>query len=228
MRLSLTQQLPGNARICAIRLRILIPVRSLLTTTNAWRRSREEYVRLKAKDDCTGAQHGDQRVPTIKMFLSEARKITPVNYWEHNYAGNTDDGTRDVTNLLGKKVFDNPKPEKLVRRILEHGCDLESIVVDFFAGSGTTGHSVMLQNALDQGTRRYILVQLPEPLDPSDKFDQRAAADYCEELERPRTIAEVTKERLRRSGAQIRATKPMFSGDSGFRVFKLDTSRRVP
>ena len=192
-------------------------------TTNAWRRSREEFVRLQSEGRLYWGSAGDQRIPTIKMFLSEARKITPVNYWEHNYAGNTDDGTRDVTSLLGKKVFDNPKPEKLVRRILEHGCDLESIVVDFFAGSGTTGHSVMLQNALDQGTRRYILVQLPEPLDPTDK-DQRAAADYCEELDKPRTIAEVTKERLRRAGAQVRSDKPMFAGDLGFRVFKLDTS----
>lgn len=115
-------------------------------------------------------------------------------------------------------------------------------IVDFFAGSGTAGHAVMAQNAADGGSRRYILVQLPEPLDPTNN-DQKTAANFCDQLKKPRTIAELTKERLRLAATKIRANnadrtcvtgqlafedsaqkisnKPL---DLGFRVFKLDTS----
>jgi adenine-specific DNA-methyltransferase len=81
----------------------------------------------------------------------------------------------------------------------------------------------MAKNAADGGNRRYILVQLPEPLDPDNK-DQKTAADFCDHLGKPRTIAELTKERLRRASAKIKAETPLFSGDLGFRVFKLDSS----
>ena len=97
------------------------------------------------------------------------------------------------------------------------------MVVDFFAGSGTTGHAVVKQNALDNNSRRYVLVQLPESLDSENK-EQKLAADFCDQLGKPRTIAELTKERLRRSRLKICADMPLFSGDTGFRVFKLDTS----
>lgn len=166
---------------------------------------------------------GKQPLPAIKMFLAEARNITPINFWEHGYAGNTDDGTRDLRELLGERVFDNPKPVQLIERVIEHGCDVDSIILDFFAGSGTTGHAVMRRNLADNGKRRYILVQLPEPLTPENK-DQKAAADYCDELGRPHNIAELTKERLRRAAVKVKADNPMFAGDTGFRVFKLDTS----
>ncbi len=95
--------------------------------------------------------------------------------------------------------------------------------MDFFAGSGTTGHAVMAQNAKDGGNRRYILVQLPEPLDP-EKKEQKTAAEYCDKLGKPRTIAELTKERLRRAAKKIKEEHPDWNGDTGFRVFKLDSS----
>ena len=99
----------------------------------------------------------------------------------------------------------------------------EDLVLDFFAGSGTTGHAVMAQNAIDGGRRRYFLVQLPEPLDPENKT-QAQASDFCDQLGKPRNIAELTKERLRRAAAKVKADNPMFAGDTGFRVFKLDHS----
>jgi adenine-specific DNA-methyltransferase len=101
--------------------------------------------------------------------------------------------------------------------------DDDGIYVDFFAGSGTTGHAVMAQNAADGGDRRYILVQLPEPLDPENK-DQKTAAEFCDKLGKPRTIAELTKERLRRAAKKIKEEHPDWNGDTGFRVFKLDSS----
>lgn len=130
-----------------------------------------------------------------------------------------------LRSLLGAKVFNNPKDHFELAKLINYatGNDTNAIVLDFFAGSGSTGHAVMDLNQADAGKRRFILVQLPEPLDPDDK-DQKAAAKYCDQLGRPRTIAELTKERLRRAGKKIREENPMFAGDLGFRVFKLDSS----
>jgi adenine-specific DNA-methyltransferase len=98
-----------------------------------------------------------------------------------------------------------------------------SLVLDFFSGSATTAHAVMQINAEDSGNRRYIMVQLPEPLDPAES-EQKASAEFCDKIGKPRTIAEVTKERLRRTGKKIREDNSLFSGDLGFRVYKLDSS----
>ena len=81
----------------------------------------------------------------------------------------------------------------------------------------------MAQSASDMKSRQYILVQLPETLIIKNK-DQRIAAELCESLGRPHNIAEITKERLRRAGAKIKAEHPEWNGDTGFRVFKLDSS----
>jgi adenine-specific DNA-methyltransferase len=159
--------------------------------------------------------------------------------------GRTRTGKTELANLMGMQVFDNPKPTKLLRFLISVASEPDCIIMDFFAGSGTTGHAVMAQNVADGGKRRYILVQLPEPLDPSNK-DQKAAADYCDTIGKPRNIAELTKERLRRAGAKIReeisreaakdtkenqeelfaeaaaAGEPSRAVDLGFRVFKLD------
>jgi adenine-specific DNA-methyltransferase len=195
-------------------------------TTNAWRRSQEAFSTLQSEGRLYWGADGKQAVPAIKMFLSEARNITPINFWDHQFGGNTDDGTRDLSELFAEKVFDNPKPVQLIRRVLEHGSDTDSIVLDFFAGSGTTGHAVIAQNSADNGNRRYVLVQLPEPLSALNK-DQHVAAEFCEKQKRLLNIAELTKERLRRAGKKLREDNPMFSGDVGFRAFKLAASNIV-
>ncbi len=119
--------------------------------------------------------------------------------------------------------FQYPKPKELLRYLVRIGAEVPSIVLDFFAGSGTLAHSVWLQQAEDNVARRVILVQLPEPLDPEDE-KQRPAVQFCDKLKRSRNIAELTKERLRRTGAKIREENPLFRGDVGFRVFKLASS----
>ena len=136
---------------------------------------------------------------------------------------NTQNGTQEVKDLLVSAAMSFPKPVALLRDIIQLATEDRDLVLDFFAGSGTTGHAVMAQNAEDSGNRRYILVQLPEPLAPENK-EQKTAADFCDKLGRPRTIAELTKERLRRAGNKIKVDNPMFAGDTGFRVFKLDSS----
>ena len=127
--------------------------------------------------------------------------------------------------LLGTKVFNNPKDHFELARLINYvtASDQSAIVLDFFAGSGSTAHAVMDLNVTDGGNRRYVMVQLPEPLDPSKK-DQKTSAKYCDKLGKPRSIAELTKERLRRVAARIQPENPSYGGDTGFRVFKLDTS----
>ncbi|MBS7458323.1 site-specific DNA-methyltransferase [Coralloluteibacterium stylophorae] len=137
--------------------------------------------------------------------------------------GRTRTGSTEVRDLMGGEYFSNPKPTKLLKTIAAIGSGSDAIVLDFFAGSGTSGHSVMAQNAVDGGQRSYVLVQLPEPLDPETK-EQKAAAEFCDQLGKPRNIAELTKERLRRAATKIKADNPLFTGDIGFRVFKLDHS----
>src|SRR5699024_4091086 len=150
-------------------------------------------------------------VPALKRFLSEVQDGTvPVTWWTYQEVGHNQDAKKELKALMGDDaeiIFDTPKPVKLIRRILQltTKSSPNALVLDFFAGSGTTGQAVLEQNAADQGNRRYILVQLPEKAGHS-------------------TIAELTKERLRRAAAKIKANNPNWQGDTGFRVFKLDTS----
>lgn len=136
---------------------------------------------------------------------------------------NTQNGTQEVKELLGCAAMSFPKPLALLSDVIQLGAGNGDIILDFFAGSGTTGHAVMAHNAADGGNRRYILVQLPEPLDPENK-DQKIAADFCDKLGKPRNIAELTKERLRRAAKKVKHENSIFAGDLGFRVFKLDSS----
>lgn len=131
-------------------------------------------------------------------------------------------GSHEMTDL--GIPFDYPKPTTLIEFLIEitrtGGKDL---VLDFFAGSGSSGHAVMRANSVDNGNRRFILVQLPELLD-SSVAAQKTAAEFCDKLNSPNNISELTKERLRRSALKIKEDNPLFSGDLGFRVFKLDST----
>ena len=182
--------------------------------------------------------------PLLKRFQAEARSLTrPVSTWIAPAndrarppadrtvlrAGLTTEGTRLIKELFGDKAFTYAKPLSLLRTLVQQGTDAheEHIVLDFFAGSGTTAHAVWAENAADGGNRRVILVQLPEALDPGVEA-QKIAARVCDALGRPRTLAELTKERLRRAGAKLRAEYPDSAIDVGFRVFKLDRSNLRP
>jgi adenine-specific DNA-methyltransferase len=162
----------------------------------------------------------ESTVPRVRtnLFENSDQVMVSVHYSYAQTAANEFNALFD-----GLRVFDNPKPVSDIKRLTGYLSEAGDVVCDFFAGSGTTGHAVMAQNAADGGNRRYILVQLPEPLDPENK-DQKTAADFCDKLGKPRTIAELTKERLRRAAKKIKDDNPLFAGDLGFRVFKLDSS----
>jgi adenine-specific DNA-methyltransferase len=128
----------------------------------------------------------------------------------------TRDGTADIDALFDTRVFTFPKPVRLISSLVEQGAGDGGIILDFFAGSGTTAHAVMAKSAADGHNRRYILVQLPEPLDATDR-DQKTVADFCSQLKKPRNIAELTKERLRRAAKKIRDETPVLAKGGGWR-----------
>jgi adenine-specific DNA-methyltransferase len=135
----------------------------------------------------------------------------------------TDSGKRALKELLPGESFDFPKSIDFLRTCFLLGTSGNEIILDLFSGSGATAQAVMQQNAIDGQSRRFICVQLPEPLDPSEKT-QKAAAAVCRKLGIAENIAELTKERIRRAAAKAKAENTMFTGDTGFRVFKLNTS----
>lgn len=164
-------------------------------------------------------------VPRLKTFLSEVQDgLRPNTMWFHEEVSHNQEARQSLKALFdGEAVFDSPKPLDLLKQVLSIGSDKSAVVLDFFAGSGSLGHAVMDQNASDGGDRRYILVQLPEPLDPKNK-DQQSAAAFCDKIRKPRNIAELTKERLRRAAKKVIAENADTSVDLGFRVYKLSTS----
>lgn len=173
-------------------------------------------------DDRVEFGNDEKTVPTLKKHLRDGEYQPPYSvFYQDGRAA-----TKRLRALMGEDVFDFPKDETVLQELIEMMTGDEDVIMDFFAGSGTTAQSVLAQNALDNSRRRYVLVQLPEPLDPANK-GQSAAAAFCENLGKPLNIAELTKERLRRASSLVKAGKPEFAGDLGFRVYKLATSNIV-
>lgn len=168
---------------------------------------------------------GELEKPRMKTFLAEVGTgIVPDTLWFRENVGDTQDSAREISSLMGEPVFNTPKPVRLLQRCIQvANCKDSDIVMDFFAGSGTTGHAVLATNASDSLKLRFVLVQLPEPLDPENR-DQQVASTFCKKIEKPLNIAELTKERLRRSSDNVRQSNPLFNGDNGFRVFRLASS----
>lgn len=145
------------------------------------------------------------------------KRIRPKSVWMGSEFAN-EAGTLEVKNLLGKGIFDTPKPIGLIRYILEQAVDDDDIVLDFFAGSATTAHAVYEFNFINKKKIKYICIQLPEAVDEgSDAY----ASGY-------RTIADISKERIRRASEKIKKDIVGSDGveqfDTGFRVFKIDSS----
>jgi len=148
--------------------------------------------------------------PRQKTFLSEVQDgIVPDTWWTQEDVGNNQEAKKEIISLFGdSEPFSTPKPVRLIRRMLQIATDANGgdIVLDFFAGSGTTGHAVMQANGDDGGNRRFILVQFPEPTGRTD-FP---------------VISDITSSRLRLAieAGQVGAA----SSSHGFRVFRLDSS----
>ncbi|AXF75551.1 site-specific DNA-methyltransferase [Erwinia tracheiphila] len=166
----------------------------------------------------------ENTVPRIRtnLFENSDQVMTSVHYSYAQTAAN------EFSTLFdGERVFSHPKPVNDIKSLIGYLTNTDDLIVDFFAGSGTSGHSVFLQNANDDASRRFILVQLPELFNQKNK-EHEIAYDFCERMNISKNIAEITKERLRRAGKKVRKDNPEWYGDIGFRVFKLDTSNIRP
>lgn len=182
-----------------------------------WALSKDRMLSLLADNRLYWGADGDSKTPRIKNFLSVAKKVVPRSVLLYKDVGHTQSATNEYRTLFPDVDFDYPKPSSLIQHLIglvSDGVDKEFVVLDFFAGSGTTGQAVIQSNLIDGGSRKYLLVQLPEQLDSKSQA-------HCAGF---RAISDITKERLRRAGKQIREENPLFAGDLGFRVFKLATS----
>lgn len=159
------------------------------------------------------------QTPARKSFLSEVKEgVSPVTIWPHDEVGHNHEANNEIKSLGLGGLFNNPKPTRLIQRMLELATSPKEnhLILDFFAGSSTTAHSVMLQNAKDGGNRKFIMVQLDEA---ADEKSEAFKAGF-------KTIPEVSRERIRRAGKKILEGEfhPDWNRDVGFRVLKVDTS----
>lgn len=131
---------------------------------NCWKNDFKKFKVLTKDNRIVFGKSGKGR-PQRKRFLSEASQkgLTPNTWWDD--VGTTTSGTKVVKNILGNNVFKNPKPLGLLDRILQLASDKNSIVLDSFAGSGTTGHAVLAKNKKDGGNRKFILVECEDYAD---------------------------------------------------------------
>lgn len=195
----------------------IYPPKSVKNKTQfVWRWGKEKALKNLNKEIIGyRTESGEFRI-VQKMRHSE--KIIRSMLTETEYS--TRRGTSEIESIVGKNIFSFPKPINLIKQFVQAGTVIEKpeIVLDFFAGSSTTAHAVMQLNAEDGGNRKFIMVQIPEATDSKSEAHK---AGYP-------TIAEISKERIRRAGAKIKTDNADKDGinelDTGFRVLKIDTS----
>ena len=131
--------------------------------THAWKHSKAQHEIHVKENRLWWGKTGRAKYPYLKRFLSEVSKgLVPTDIWIGKETGTSTEGTKEIRKILGGPVFDYPKPTRLIRRIINLVTtpDGDDIVLDSFAGSGTTGHAVLAQNCEDSGNRQFILVEL--------------------------------------------------------------------
>lgn len=183
----------------------------------SWSMPKHRIEELIADNRIWFGADGDN-VPRLKRFLSDVKDgMVATTLWMHQEVGHNQEGRQELKAIFDDKgYFDGPKPLRLLDRILNiANTSGQDIILDFFCGSGTTAHAVMRLNSNDGGNRKFILIQLPEKSGvDSDAYE----AGY-------KTIADISKERIRRAGKQVKESSA--SIDVGFRVLKIDTSNMV-
>jgi adenine-specific DNA-methyltransferase len=204
-------------------------------TTRQFEIHKEEFDKLDADKRISWGSTGDA-VPRIKTFINEDRSITAYSILLTK--GTTTEGKEELRKLFEindkKDIFDNPKPTELMRTLTQLGTEKDSLVLDFFAGSSSLAHGLLLQNAKDEGNRKFIMVQLNENLDDNlkvaDKFSKDTienSVGFLDSINKPHLLTEIGKERIRRAAKKIKEDnkdKDLSKIDFGFRVFKLDSS----
>lgn len=153
---------------------------------SCWKVIEPQYQRLLAEKRIYFGKNGDA-VPSKIQYLKNIEGIVPWTWWPHEEAGHTDEARKEIQSILGTQTaFDTPKPVRLIERVLRIATKPGDLVLDFFAGSGTTAHAVMKLNAEDGGKRRFILVSSTEAT--NEEPDKNLCRDVC--AERVRRVAQ--------------------------------------
>ncbi|MGZ8927956.1 MAG: site-specific DNA-methyltransferase [Methylobacter sp.] len=153
-------------------------------TTRVWSYSKQEHERHVREDLIYWGKNGLAKTPSFKRYkhlLKNADGVVPHTWWTFDEVGHTDTAKKELLDILAEHAtaFSTPKPVQLIERILRIATKPEDIVLDFFAGSGTTAHAVMKLNAEDGGNRRFILVSSTEATDSEP--DKNLCRDVCAE-----------------------------------------------
>ena len=196
--------------------------------TNAWKYEYATYLQHVSDNKLYWGQDGSNTYPRLKKFLSEMEGgMVPSNLWKREDVGTTDQASTDLEGLIGRGIFPFPKPVQLVQKAISYFIngdeDKDCIVLDFFAGSGTTGHAVVNQNMQDGGRRKYILVQIPQLTD-SDSNAYRAGFKTISEVTIARNKAVHDKIKASYEGKLITLEDQQQLDQLGFKVFKLSKS----
>ena len=187
----------------------------------AWRWSKSKLEKEHDRIIWTG--NAEEQVPNYKIYADKSSGLPPETIFYNKNVGSNRTSTAQLKNLFsGSKLFDSPKPVSLLKSLIELQLfSEEDLVLDFFAGSSTTAHAVLQLNADDGGNRKFIMAQLPEN---TDKNSDAYKSGFI-------NIADVSKERIRRAGKKIKEENADKEGienlDTGFRVFKIDSSNMV-
>jgi adenine-specific DNA-methyltransferase len=171
-----------------------------------WMIKEDEFRELDKFNKILWTSSGDEQ-PYGKIYLEDSNGQIANDFWDTKF-GSNQEASLNLEELIGKRVFDFPKSTILLQTLITLGSNSTDLILDFFAGSGTTGDAVMQLNAdpsagSGYGNRKFILVQLPEPIDPKKN---KTAYDFVKnELKAEPTIFEITKERLLRAAKKINA-----------------------
>lgn len=131
--------------------------------TNAWKFKTETNAKHIQDNRLWWGETGKLTYPRLKVFLTDG--MVPIDLWPHEFAGTTDQAFKELEQIMGRGAFETIKPTKLLQRVLEIGARSNAIILDSFAGSGTTAHAVLEANKRDGGTRRFILVEMEDYAD---------------------------------------------------------------
>lgn len=196
--------------------------------TNAWKYEYNTHLTHVRENRLYWGANGSNKYPRLKKFLSEMEGgMVPTNIWKKEEVGATDQATSELEELIGRGVFPFPKPPQLVQKAISYIINGEDekdcIVLDFFAGSGTTGHAVINQNMKDGGSRKYILVQVPQQTDENSNA-RRAGYKTISEITIARNKAVTEKIQKSYEGKLITPEDQQQLDQLGFKVFTLSKS----
>ena len=198
------------------------------TNSNSFR-LRGEWRYSQSKVDEFVADGADiliSKIPFRPNYVSrsgEQKKTANLLSYRINGVPTNEDATHEARSVFGGDVVSYPKPEGLLKYLIRAVTRCDDVILDFFAGSGTTASSVWRMNLEDSQVRRFIMVQLPDPID-CDNSSDNVPVQFCKKIGRPANLAELTKEWLRRRGLQVKKELAFSTQDLGFRVFRLDSS----